>query len=389
MSYEYEQDVDINEILKVAVVRNASDLHVKVGSPPVLRIDGRLTPLVEHKIIMPPDVSVIANHIMNDYHKKIFKENYEADLSYAIKGLARFRVNVFRQRGTLAIVFRVLKMSIESLGNLHLPPILEKLASELRGLILVTGVTGSGKSTTLASMIDLINTKYCKNIITIEDPIEFLYRDKKSLISQREIGSDATGFSSALRAALRQDPDIILVGEMRDSETIETALVAAETGHLVFSTLHTLDATETINRIVSVFPPHQQQQIRIQLATVIKGIVSQRLITQANQKGRLPATEVMVSTPLIRGFITEKERTKEIRDAIASGASQYGMQTFDQSIMEFYTNDLITYEQAIENCSNPDDFALKVSGISSSTDTSWDKFTDKKDVEDEDNLLTP
>jgi len=373
--------VDINKVLTIAVERNASDLHIKVGSPPVLRIDGRLTPLVEQKIMMPVDTMSVANQIMSDYNKQEFKKNNEADLSYAIKGLARFRVNVFKQRGTLAIVFRVLKMSIDTIDELFLPPILKKIADEPRGLVLVTGVTGSGKSTTLASMIDLINSQTHKNIITIEDPIEFLYRDKNSLISQREIGTDARDFPSTLRAALRQDPDIILVGEMRDSETIETALVAAETGHLVFSTLHTLDATETINRIVSVFPPHQQKQIRIQLASVIKAIISQRLISRANKRGRLPAVEVMVSTPLIKQCILDKDRTKEIRDAIAAGAGQYQMQTFDQSIMDFYTNKKITYEEAMEYCTNPDDFALKASGISSTTDVSWDKFSNEDEIE--------
>ncbi len=380
--------MDINKILSIAVERNASDLHIKVGSPPVIRIDGRLTPLVEEAILMPNDTKGIAAKIMNEYNKRIFLQNNEVDLSYTIKGVARFRVNVFRQRGTLAMVFRVLKMSISSIDRLCLPTILKKLVLEPRGLILVTGVTGSGKSTTLASLIDLINTKYQRNIITIEDPIEFLYRDKQSLISQREIGSDAKSFAMALRAALRQDPDIILVGEMRDAETIETALVAAETGHLVFSTLHTLDATETVNRIVSVFPPYHQKQIRIQLAAVVKGIISQRLIMRSDGKGRIPATEVMLSTPLIREHIIDKERNKEIKDAISAGANQYGMQTFDQSIMGFYTKGMITYEEALANCSNPDDFALKIGGISSSDDLNWDKFEKKEENNDEE-VFTP
>jgi twitching motility protein PilT len=297
------------------------------------------------------------------------------DLSYGVPGLGRFRVSVYMQRGTIGMVFRSIPYNIPSLDSLNLPPVLKKLAMEERGLILVTGTTGSGKSTTLAAIIDYVNQARTCNIITVEDPVEYLHKDKKSIISQREIGFDTLSFANALRGALRQDPDVILVGEMRDMETIETALTAAETGHLVMSTLHTLDATETINRIIAVFPPFQQRQIRIQLSSVIKGVISQRLVPRADGKGRVPAVEVMIATNRIRECIDDKEKTKQIHDAIAQGFISYGMQTFDQSLMQLYTKQLITYDEALRQSTNPDDFALKVSGISSTSDSSWDKFS--------------
>jgi twitching motility protein PilT len=278
------------------------------------------------------------------------------------------------------MVLRVIPVKILSIRELMLPTVLEKIAEERRGLILCTGTTGSGKSTTLAAMIDYINTHRTEHIMTVEDPIEFLHRDKKSIVNQREVEVDTKSFSGALRSALRQDPDVILVGEMRDYETIETALTAAETGHLVFSTLHTMDATETVNRIISVFPPHQQKQIRLQLAAVLKAVVSLRLLPRADGLGRVPAAEVLISTAYIRDCIENKEKTKLIKDAISQGTSQYGMQTFDQSLYTLYKNGLISLDEALRRASNPDEFRLKLQGIQSTSDISKEEMESKLSV---------
>ncbi len=381
--------MELNEILRVAVKGNASDIHLKSGLPPLFRVDGALVPLKNGERLSPEDMNGILTSITTGGQQRHFEEYHEVDFAYSIPGLGRFRVNGFQQRGTIGIVFRVIPFGVRSVEQLHLPKVVERVAMEPRGLVLVTGTTGSGKSTTLAAMIDYINTHRTCHIMTIEDPIEFLIRDKRSIVNQREIGVDTTGFSAALRAALRQDPDVILVGEMRDFETIETALTAAETGHLVMSTLHTIDATETITRIVSVFPPHQQSQIRLQLANIIKGVISQRLVPRADGKGRVPAVECMVSTGMIRECIADKDRTKEIPDAIAKGFTTYGMQTFDQSLMQHVKSGLVTYEEALRHVSNPDDFALRFKGISATSDSSWDEFDDeekKKEVPDDDDL---
>ena len=302
------------------------------------------------------------------------KDNFEIDMAYSVPGLGRFRCSVFQQRGTVGLVLRVIPVKILTIRDLILPPILETIADEQRGLILVTGTTGSGKSTTLAAMIDYINTSRTEHIMTIEDPIEFLHRDKKSLVNQREIEVDTRSFASALRSALRQDPDVILVGEMRDYETIETALTAAETGHLVLSTLHTLDATETINRIIAVFPPHQQKQIRLQLASVLKAVISMRLVPRADKTGRVPAVEVLRSTAFIRDCIENKDKTKMIRDALTAGTSQYGMQTFDQSLYNLYQRELITLDEALRRATNPDEFKLKIAGIRSTADMAQEEM---------------
>jgi len=307
----------INDLLKIATDRGASDLHLKVGSHPVIRISGKLIPLTEQKRLMQEDTIAMAFSLMSARQKQKFKDSFEIDMAYSVPGLGRFRCNVFQQRGTVGLVLRVIPVRILTVKELLLPKVLEQIAAERRGLVLVTGTTGSGKSTSLAAMVDYINTTRTEHIMTIEDPIEFLHRDKKSLVNQREVEVDTKTFSISLRSALRQDPDVILVGEMRDYETIETALTAAETGHLVLSTLHTLDATETINRIISVFPPHQQKQIRIQLAAVLKSIISMRLVPRADGRGRVPAVEVLRSTSYIRDCIENKEKTKLIRDAIA------------------------------------------------------------------------
>lgn len=365
------EELDLTAILNLAVREGASDVHIKAGLPPVLRINGALVPIKNHARMAPDLVAAAAIKLMNETQQQTFKEKHQCDVAYSVPGLGRFRVNIFQQRGATGIVLRVIPVAIQSFEELHLPPILPKLASEVRGLILVTGITGSGKSTTLAAMMDYINNNSSRHIMSVEDPIEYLHRDKKSIINQREIGVDAFSFSEALRGALRQDPDVIMVGEMRDLETIEIAITAAETGHLVLSTLHTIDAMETINRIVSAFPPFQQKQIRIQLAGVLKGVLSQRLIPTVDGKGRVPAVEVLVSTSRVKECITDKEKTKEITDAIAKGNTTYGMQTFDQSLTSLLNSGLITYEAAMEQASNPDDFALATKGVSGTSDEAW------------------
>ena len=362
----------INELLKTAVASAASDLHLKVGSYPMMRVNGTLVVASEEKRLDRADTEGMAQGMFTPDHLEKFRRNQDVDLAYSVAGLGRFRCNVFQQRGTVGLVLRVIPTRIKSIDELGLPPVLKKIAQEERGLVLVTGTTGSGKSTTLAGMIDYINSTRQAHIMTVEDPIEYLHRDHMSLVNQREIAVDAQSFAHALRAALRQDPAVILVGEMRDFETIETALLAAETGHLVFSTLHTLDATETINRIIAVFPPHQQRQVRIQLASVLKAVVSQRLMPRADSVGRAAAVEVMVTTAFIRDCIVDKEKTSQIHSAIANGGSQYGMQTFDQSIFGLYQAGYVTLEEALRWASNVDDFKLRVQGISSTTEMSRD-----------------
>ena len=358
----------INDLLKIATERKASDLHLKVGSYPVIRVSGHLMALAELSRLTQEDTIAMAFSIMSGRQKQKFKDHFEIDLAYSVPGLGRFRVNIFQQRCTVGLVLRVIPAKILTIEDLLLPPVLKTIADERRGLILVTGTTGSGKSTCLSSMIDYINTQRTEHVMTIEDPIEFLHRDKKSLVNQREVEVDTKSFATALRSALRQDPDVILVGEMRDYETIETALTAAETGHLVFSTLHTLDATETINRVISVFPPHQQKQIRLQLASVLKAVISMRLLPRADGNGRVPAVEVLRITNFVRDCIENKDKTKLIHEAIAQGTSQYGMQTFDQSIYQLFKKELITMEEALRRASNPDEFKLKLQGIESTAE---------------------
>jgi twitching motility protein PilT len=366
--------MELNEILQVALRAGASDIHLKAGLPPMFRVDGSLVPLKDARRLPPEEIGRMTFGIMNDYQKEKFKQTNEVDLAYGVPGLGRFRVNIFQQRGTIGVVLRVIPFKIQSIEQLMLPKILEKVAGEQRGLVLVTGTTGSGKSTTLAAMIDHVNATETCHIMTIEDPIEFLIRDKRSIVNQREVGVDTMSFGQALKSALRQDPDVILVGEMRDLETIETALTAAETGHLVMSTLHTLDATETINRIISAFPPYQQKQVRLQLGSVLRAVISQRLVPRADGKGRVPAIEVLLATARVREMIEDKDRTKEVPEAIAQGHTTYGMQTFDQSLMSLLRSNLVSYEEALRQATNPDDFALRVSGISATSDSTWDSF---------------
>jgi twitching motility protein PilT len=351
----------------MAMSFGASDLHLRAGSYPVIRVNGELRPLSGVERLMQEETLEMAFSMMTNRQKQHFKEAYEVDIGYGVSGLGRFRVNIFQQRNSIGIVARVISDYIRNFAELGLPPILNKIADEQRGLILVTGTTGSGKSTTLAAMIDHINQTRNSHVVTVEDPIEFLHKDKKSFITQREVDVDTRSFAEALRGSLRQDPDVILVGEMRDLETIETALVAAETGHLVFSTLHTLDASETLTRIISAFPPYQQKSIRIQIAGLLKAVVSQRLMKSAKGNSRVPAVEVLISTPLIRDYILHEDKTSQIRDAIAAGTSQYGMQTFDQSLFYLYQSGLITLEEALRGSTNPDEFRLRLAGIQNTT----------------------
>jgi len=376
--------MELVDILKIAVKNGASDIHIKVGMPPLFRINSVLRPLKTAPRFTPETLTNMVMGTMTESQQETFKFKNEIDFAYGVSGLGRFRINVFQQRGTVGAVLRIIPHDIKSFEDLHLPKVIKKLANESRGLILVTGTTGSGKSTTLASLVDHINNHRTAHIMTIEDPVEFLHRDKKSIINQREVGFDTESFPVALRSALRQDPDVILVGEMRDLETIEIALTAAETGHLVLSTLHTIDAQETINRIISVFPPGYQQQVRSALAGVLKGIISQRLVVKAGGKDRVPAVEVMVASARVRECITDAGKTKEINEAIAEGNVAYGMQTFDQSLMQLMGEKLITYDEAMKNASNPADFALKLKGVSSTSDLHWDAFSkdaDGKDLE--------
>jgi twitching motility protein PilT len=366
--------MNIDDLLRVACENKASDLHLKVGNYPYLRVDGELRALHQFQRVSSEDMLNMAFSIMTNRQKQKFKENTELDMAYGVAGLGRFRVNVFQQRGNVGMVLRVIPTKIRTLEELYLPKVIDRICDEQRGIVLVTGTTGSGKSTTLAAMVDRINSSRTDHIITIEDPIEFLHRDKKAFVNQREVEVDTPSFGSALRAALRQDPDVILVGEMRDLETIGTALLAAETGHLVFSTLHTLDATETIQRIIAVFPPPEQKQIRLQMATTLKSVISQRLVRKSDGIGRVPAVEVLISTEYIRDCVINPEKTRLIHDAIAQGVSQYGMQTFDQSLYDLYTQGLITLEEALLNSTNPDEFKLRIAGIRSTADAAREEM---------------
>ncbi|MBI5311164.1 MAG: type IV pilus twitching motility protein PilT [Actinobacteria bacterium] len=363
--------VDVDAALKHMVDSGGSDLHIKVPAFPTHRLNGVLQAIPNTDKVMPEDAMGVLEYITRDHPDKLneFKQNGEVDFAYALPGVARFRVNAFRQRGSVSIVMRAIGFDIKSVDELMLPPAIKKLAEEERGIILVTGTTGSGKSTTLAAMIRHINDQTPKHIITLEDPIEFLHKDNKSLIQQREVGEDTESFVRALRRILRQDPDVILIGEMRDEETVETGLSAAETGHLVFSTLHTLNATETINRIIDFFPLHQNKQVRAMLAGTLKGIISQRLVRTVDGKGRVPIVEVMVATNRIKDMIVDPEQTSKIEEAIADG-TYYGMQTFDQALFTHLKAGNITMEEAMKAATSPNDFKLSVAA---GGDSSLDK----------------
>ncbi|HMA77020.1 MAG TPA: type IV pilus twitching motility protein PilT [Candidatus Krumholzibacteriaceae bacterium] len=371
----------IKDILESVITSKASDLHIKAGIPPIVRVDGKLRRM-DYKSPTTADMESIAGQILTPQQKKIFMEEKEVDFAFGVPGLARFRANFYVQRGSIAMVFRHVPVKIMSTEELKLPDIVKKLSHRKRGLIFVTGTVGSGKSTTLAAMVKEINDTTSKNVITIEDPIEFLHHDKRSIINQREIGNDTKSFHEALRHILRQDPDIILVGEIRDAVTMEIALKAADTGHLVLSTLHTIDATQTINRVISFFPLHQHQEIRYLLATTLQAVISQRLIPLKGQKGRAPAVEVMVVTAAIRDYIKDPEKTQMINQAIKEGVSSYGMQSFDQSLMKLLTDGIIDKEQALKNSSNSHEFELRLKGVKSSSDNSWDHFEETESVSD-------
>jgi twitching motility protein PilT len=377
----------INDLLATAVKRGASDLHMKVGSFPMLRIDGTLVPATQEKRLDPLDMENMAATLLSPEQRAKYDKSQEVDVAYAVPTLGRFRCNVFQQRGTIGMVLRVIPSRVPTVDELQLPPVLKKIAEEERGLVLVTGTTGSGKSTSLAAMLNHINHTRASHIMTVEDPIEYLHRDHQAVINQREVRTDTSSFASALRSALRQDPDVMLVGEMRDLETVETALLAAETGHLVFSTLHTLDAPESINRIIAVFPPHQQRQVRLQLASVLKAVISQRLMPRASGQGRTAAVEIMIATPFIRDCIIDKEKTNQIHSAIATGTSQYGMQTFDQSIFGLYQKQIVSYEEALRYASNKDEFKLKVQGIATTSEMARDEMLKSVNTSNEPEIM--
>jgi len=362
---------ELDQILKEAFLQQASDLHLKVGLVPVIRRNGRMQPLGKNSApLKSHDLERFSDQLLrtNAEHTK-FKHYKEIDLGYGVKGVGRFRINMFLQRGSIRIVARTISDKVPSVEGLNLPAVINKIAYSERGLVLVTGVTGSGKSSTLAAMIDAINHKKSRHIITLEDPIEFLIRDHRSLISQREIGFDTTNFSTALRAALRQDPDVILIGEMRDKETMETAMMAAETGHLVFSTLHTANAQESVNRILGSFEPHQQNQIRRQLAANLKAVISQRLALTKEKTTRVPVVEVMVVNSRIREMISNPEKTRMITKAIESSAKGTGMVSFDQSLHQLIKDGVITLKEGLKLSENPEDFMLKQKGISAGART--------------------
>ena len=366
--------MEFDEILTEAVRHEASDVLLKVGVPPAFRIRSDFLPLETAETLDPPTMERYARQVTTDKQWERLTVERQLDTAYDHGDLGRFRLNIFRQRGHLSMVIRVIAPTLRSVAELTLPPVIETLAAERRGLILVTGTTGSGKSTTLAAIIDHINRTRQAHIITIEDPIEYIHRDRLSFVNQREIGDDAIDFPSALRAALRQNPDVILVGEMRDLTTIETAITAAETGHLVMSTLHTLDVRETVTRVISAFPEHQRDQARLILANVLRGVVSQRLIPRADGSGMVPSVEVMVSSARVAEHIADKQKTRDLTEVIAQGYTTYGMQTFDQSLMQLFRNGLITFEEAMANCTNPNDFELKIRGIASTSDARWENF---------------
>lgn len=365
--------LDLKAALQRMVREGASDLHLKVGRPPTLRLHSDLVPL-DMPPMRPEELRSLAEHLLPPAQLREFVEMREADFAINVPGIGRFRVNVYQQKGTVAFAMRAIAHAAASIRDLNLPPVLEQLALKPRGLVLVTGVTGSGKSTALAAMVHHINERRSANIITIEDPIEFVHRDVQSHINQREVGTDTASFSQALRRVLRQDPDVIMIGEIRDLETLDVALKAAGTGHLVFSTLHTTDATLTINRILSFYPPHQQNEVRFALANALSSVISLRLVPRADRPGRVPACEVLVNTEAVRDQIRDLSATLNIPDLIKEGSMAYGMQSFDQSLMNWYSRGVISYENALFYATNPAEFALRIQGVDGTSDINWDGF---------------
>ncbi len=360
-------------VLQELIQKNGSDLHLKVGRPPTLRVNGDLE-ASDMPPMRPEDLKSLAEQLMTPRQVKQFADEKECDFAIGVPGIGRFRVNVYQQRGSLCYAMRAIPYQARTIAELNLPTVLEEIAMKPRGLVLVTGITGSGKSTALAAMIQHINEHRRANVITIEDPIEFLHRDINCHINQREVGTDTATFGQALRRVLRQDPDVILIGEIRDLETLDTALKAADTGHLVFSTLHTTDATQTINRILSFYPPHQQAEVRFSLASALQAVVSLRLVPRADKPGRIPASEVLINTAAVRDQIRDMTATLNIPDLIKEGAVQYGMQSFDQSLMQHYSRGVISYESAVFFATSPAEFALRVQGVAGTSDSSWSAF---------------
>lgn len=366
----------LKQMLVEMLNRKASDLHIRVGIRPNLRVNGRLEQISTDPITID-QMEQVVNQILNETQRERFYSKNEMDLALSVAKLGRFRINLFRQRGTTGIAIRAVNTTVPSFEDLHLPESIRRMADYRRGLIIITGTTGSGKSTTLAALIEEMNNNRHDNILTVEDPIEYIYRDKNSVIAQREVGGDTDSFPSALRHAFRQDPDTILIGEVRDLETMSIALTAADTGHLVMTTLHTLNVVETITRIISFFPPHQQQQIRLLLAGTLKAIVCQRLLARNDVPGRVPALEIMINSAAIRECIMDPEKTVDIPELMEQGRTQYGMQTFDQSIMYLYKQGFISFEEAMNQATNPDDFDLRLRGITGTADR-WDDKSDKE-----------
>jgi twitching motility protein PilT len=362
--------ININALLKAMMDKGASDLHLRTGTSPAFRIHGSLfRAQMEH--LSTEDIEQVLVELMSEEQRRIFKEKHELDFAIGLKGVGRFRINAFRQRGTASLAIRSIRTKIPEFGELNLPVVILDIAMKKRGLILVTGTTGSGKSTLLASMIDHINNNEAVNVITIEDPIEFLYRDNKSIIAQREIGMDTHQFGNALRASFRQDPDVILIGEIRDTDTMETAMSAADTGHLVLSTLHTMNALETVSRIISFFPPHQHQQIRLVLSSVLVAVISLRLLPKKDGSGQVPAAEIMINNAAVAEYLHDAEKSHLILNAISEGYTHYGSQSFDQSLLQLLRDEMITFQVAKQNASNPDDFELKVRGVEGTSDRRW------------------
>ncbi|MGD9548306.1 MAG: type IV pilus twitching motility protein PilT [Candidatus Krumholzibacteriia bacterium] len=372
--------MDIKRILTEMIERGASDLHLKVATPPVLRINGSLVQ-ADYPAPTIQEMLAVTQQILTPGQRESFERTREIDFAFGVPGVARFRANFYVQRGSVAMVFRHVPVEIRSPEELGLPPVVKDLAVRPRGMILVTGTVGSGKSTTLASMVDIINRDCARHVITIEDPIEFLHKDRRSIISQREVGCDTESYSDALRYVLRQDPDVVLIGEIRDAESMKIALTAADTGHLVLSTMHTTDATQTISRIISFFPPHQQQEIRYLLASTLQAVISQRLVADIDGLQRYPACEILITTSTIREYIRDPEKTVLIRQAIQEGFVQYQMQTFDQSLMQLYREGLVSLDIATRASSNPHEFLLRIKGIQGSSDTTWDRF--EKETQEE------
>ena len=370
--------MNIRAVLEKMIAARASDLHLKAGTAPVVRVDGVLYTL-DDPAPSAQDLRAVVDQLLNDEQRQYFSTHNEIDFAFGVAGLARFRVNIFMQRGTVALALRHVPVEVPSIDDLHLPPAVRELAFSPRGLVLVTGRTGSGKSTTLAAMIDAINRVTTRNVITVEDPIEFLHRDRMSFIHQREVGLDTQSFLDGLRYVLRQDPDIILVGEIRNIETMNTALMAADTGHLVMSTLHTTDVVQTLQRIISFYPPHQHEEVRLSIASNLRAVISQRLIPRRDGTGRVPAVEVMMSTPTIREYILNPEKTPLLHSVVAEGVTQYGMQTFDQSVLGLLRDGVITEEEALKNCNNPNELSLKLKGISAASDRQWQAVEEHKD----------